>query len=193
MSLKKLKIDSPLELDCHGYITLTSFESLMITNCFEKHLSDVVLRYIGMTKCFDLFDRDSMDDYWREEILKLDIMHSFRDEPILTKGGSLCYFKLGKIHRDADLPAVVTSNGELQHRKNNKLHRGGGLPAVIYPPSCEFNSEYWIDGRLCNKKLAHNVYSGNVKFNADEFVFLFTIQDKSMSIRPGGCIEVFLP
>lgn len=137
MSLKKVKIDSTLELDCHGYITLASFESLMITKCFEKHLSGVVLRYIGMTECFDLFDRDSMDDFWKEDILKEMLAtdhyfrHSFNDIPYETAAGSLMYCRLGKWHRDGDLPAVIGCYGTLEHWKNGKRHRGGGLPAVI--------------------------------------------------------------
>lgn len=152
MSFKKVKIDSSLELDCHGYITLVSFESLTITKCFEKGLSDVVLRYIGITECFDLFDRDSMDDFWKEDIVSLGLKHSFHDEPLtntisncpnLGKSIGLEYYRLGVLHRDKDLPSSICGCGTLKHKKNGLLHRDGDLPAVI---DVNGDIEYWVEG-----------------------------------------------
>lgn len=162
MSFKKTKMSNevpPLKLDHHGYITLTSFKSLMITKCFEKHLSDVVLRYLGMTDCFKIFDRYSMDDYWEKDIRAAGLKHSFHGKPIFFNSFAIYgtkWYKLGGLHRDGNLYAYIAYYRERifskQYWKNGRRHRDNGLPAIVH---CDERDEYWVKGKHVKTQLRY--------------------------------------
>jgi hypothetical protein len=64
------------------------------------------------------------------------------------------WYRDGKQHRDADLPAVLTffSNGTISVQewyRIGKLHRDAGQPARVWYRKCgaERTSEWWVDGQ----------------------------------------------
>lgn len=60
--------------------------------------------------------------------------------------GYTYYTIKGKVHRNADLPAIVSEDGYKAWYKNGMLHRIG-KPAIIYPSGTE---EYFKNGKRHN-------------------------------------------
>jgi hypothetical protein len=53
-------------------------------------------------------------------------------EEINGNGDHKWYNRVGQLHRDGDLPAIIYADGKQEWYKNGKLHRDGDLPAVIH-------------------------------------------------------------
>jgi hypothetical protein len=59
------------------------------------------------------------------------VLHSFDDKPAEIWLNNKYWYKLGKLHRDNDLPAIIHSDGSSEWFQNGLLHREQDLSARI--------------------------------------------------------------
>ena len=64
--------------------------------------------------------------------------YSSKNPEFIYSNGTKEWHLCGKLHRDADLPAIEYSNGDCEYWNYGKRHRLNG-PAVIYG-----NKQYWF-------------------------------------------------
>jgi hypothetical protein len=65
--------------------------------------------------------------------------HSFNEQPAVVHANSKNWYRYGKRHRDADMPAIDCASGDKYWYWNGQQHRENDLPAI----DCASGDKYW--------------------------------------------------